>query len=559
MTANNRMRKSKTRSIIQFTISIGIFVVLIATAIFLRTQSTYFQSDARGGSQSANGRFGVALGTWDYSRLGCFDAQGEKIDCAADPYKLYAAGMNDMLITTYDAQQQRLSNAAFNVSSMSHQDPSANTQFIWFRYEDLDNPQVINEGRFSYTNQAEYTASRLGRRMTDEEITSPTQRSGQSGADIYATSNVPGSVRVRVQREQVTNVHGRSSSWRIRLPGIRTDERGYGYCVDCIFREADFFKYLDENRSFSDDPGNPNGNWYAFYLLAEVEYGLRSHYFEPYEYAAVVNEYVTKIKARYPKARFVLASPVGDFPDIFVPYYRELWESHLAPEVKDAITFSSLDMFYPPPALPDQKITVNKIINNEEVEVEYDAITDEQLISQANAFVDKVSAAGNAMFEITQKPVLLTQTGAQMYAAVDPAPNSLNFSIAGPCPWCQENDDVWRTVEYGTARLTQLIFSKLASSADETKVQAWAYWGNARQQHWQDPIIGKTWGDINHGVFWLSWPVICTVDIGCPVSTNQIWPSRVGMVYLKLAHNDSTFVPDDAPCWWPGSSNSRCL
>lgn len=489
-----------------------------------------------------SGRFGVALGTWNFSKLQCYDMNGGKIDCKDAPIH-YRYPFNDMKITSYDQYQDKLSKSAFNVGSFSVLDPSANTQSIWIHYEDYDNPWVYPAGKFSYTDFS-YTPQRLGRETTNYE--------GERGAHVYATSGAPGAVRVRIQYEPGTNIHNRCYDWRIRLPKIIYKE-GYPYCEGCIFKEDDFYNFLDENIDFDDG----NGNWYALYLMAETDYGICSHYLEPYEYAAVFNEYVEKLKTRYPRIRFILESPVGGFTDRYEPYFRDLYGLNgktplLTPESRAAVSFNSIDVFLIQPLWPDNPITNSK--------GSFRAITDNELNGEAERVYNLAEKAGKFFNSINQKETLLTQVGVFNYVAVNPEPDSLKFGSA-QCHWCLNNDDVWKTTEYGTARLAQLFFTKLQQRVPESHIQAWSYWGNTLQSYWKDPLINKTWGGLNHGIYWLSWNSLATKENGCTgqnycTQTCEVWPTRVGMVYLKMANGDFSFVPEGAPSWWPRPSTT---
>lgn len=523
-----------------------------------------------------NGRFGVAVATWDYSKLQCYHPNGVRVDCFSAPNQMNRRNFSDMRMTATDGSDQRLGLNAFNVSNFSALDPSANTQFIWFHYEGTGSTYEegrsqeaeettngtleISEGVFSYDGSTDFTVSQLGRPLRDEELTRDPITG--VGAEIYATSGAPGSVRVIVQKENGATVPvdigdnkipKRGFGWRIRLPGIRYED-GYPYCTGgknssetCIFKQQEFADYLRANNNFNDnDPigvlgaSARSGNWYTFYLLAETEYGIVSHYLEPYEYAAVVNTYVREIKAINPRARFILGSPVIGSPDRYKPYYEELWNSPnmLSPLAKESITFIGADHFLP--ALPNPDVATGN----------YPAITEAQIQKIADEFVAVVRDAGQFFFQLTGKQTLLTQTGPLMHKPVHPEPDSLNFSF-DTCGWCTNNTDVWRSVQYGTARLVQVTFGKLLDQVAETNVPAWAYWGGMQQEYWKDPLINKTWGGLNHGIHWLSWPLLCTTEKSCPVTTNEPWPSYIGTVYLKLANGDRSFVPDGAPEWWP--------
>ena len=205
-----------------------------------------------------SGRFGIALGTWDFSKLQCYDLNGVKIDCKEAPIH-YRYPFNDMKITSYDQYQDKLSKSAFNVGSFSVLDPSANTQSIWVHYEDYDNPWVYPVGTFSYTDSS-YTPKRLGRSMTIEEMTSG------GAANIYASSGAPGAVRARIQYEPGTNIYDRCYNCRIRLPKI-IYKNGYPYCDGCIFKEQDFYDFLDVNANFDDGNGNIYHNILYIFLF----------------------------------------------------------------------------------------------------------------------------------------------------------------------------------------------------------------------------------------------------------------------------------------------------
>jgi hypothetical protein len=151
------------------------------------------------------------------------------------------------------------------------------------------------------------------------------------------------------------------------------------------------------------------------------------------------------------------------------------------------------------------------------------------------------------------------------YRSPNPPPNSLTFGNS-TCSWCFSDNDVLATTEYGTARSAQIFFGNLNNQNASSHVVAWAYWGNVRQVNWTEPLINKVWGNLNHGIYWLAWnfPCAATVPIGYPAyyacnnppslnPTNEVWPTHVGMVYLKLANGDQTFKPSGAPSWWSAS------
>ncbi|MDZ7587169.1 MAG: hypothetical protein U0946_05395 [Patescibacteria group bacterium] len=486
-------------------------------------------------STTANGRFGVAIGTWNYNRIICYGLEGATIPCINSPYQMYRKNFSDLNFTSYDSLKQKLSPSSFNLSSWQSFDPGANTQFIFFKYLGTNAPIIVP----SNTNFTYGTTYPTGSPMTDEELTSPPGTgpgNGIVGAEIYATSGMPGSIKVYLSKEKQTNVNNRTSQWRIRLPGI-TYKNNYPYCVDCIYNKSQFFQNLNNNLNFNDG----NGNWYAFYILSEVEYGTRSHYLEPYEYGAVVNSFIKEVKTNFPKARFILASPAGKNA-VYQQYFTQLWNTYLTPTSKAAINFTSLDLFLPAPPNPD--LTTNGI----------SAVTDSQLNTIANQFVSDASAVGNFFYNLTGKYTLLTQTGVMHKTPLNRVLNSLAFGDSN-CNWCTNNADAYQTIEYGMARLVQLAFSQLATKTSLTKVQAWAYWGGVEQEYWTDPLINKVWGGLNHGIYWLTWPFKCTSQpyygYTCPVATNAPWPTRVGMIYLKLAQGNYNYVPNGAPVWWP--------
>lgn len=503
---------------------------------------------------ASDGRFGIALGTWNYNLLECYSINGVKEDCRTTYNQYYYKDFNDMWMTTYDSAQQRLSPSAFNVASLAARDPSANTQFVWYHYEDTgnlatDNPQgpvIINAGQFNYELDVA-TLPRLGRPMTVDEMVYPvdaggSQVPGSEGAQIYVTSGAPGSVRVRLQKEPGTNLLNNYTAygWRIRLPKL-IYKNGYPYCEGCIYKETEFKDFLQRNINFNDGAGN----WYTFYILAEPEYPIISQYLEPYEYAAVFNEYVEKIQTWFPTKtpRFMLASPATSISTQkwWEPYYRSLYDDNyhlLSPQSKSAVTFNSADVFVAPPLAPDT--LYNGVAPT----------TDAGLINTANTAFADAYVIGNFFYNLNGKPTLLTQSGIRSYRAVDPPPNSLRFSNES-CSWCLNNNDVWTSTEFSTARLAQLFYGNLLAQTNSTHVVAWAYWGNTRQVNWTEALINKTWGDLNHGDFWLTWPILCTTANNCPVPTDQIWPSQPGMVYLKMANGDPTYRPDGAPGWWP--------
>ncbi len=576
-------KTSRKRKIILAFSAFFLLLIGLVSAVILNANKQDLRQQASSGEQPAppsgfkgNGRFGIAIATWDYSKVQCYLLTGERTDCATAPSQMNRKNFSDMRMTAYDGSNHQLGMNAFNISSFTTLDPSANTQFIWFHYEDTrinqpgEHPQgalEIKSGEFNYIDTSKYTAVRLNRDLSNEEMTS---YPNGVGAKIYATSGAPGSVRVKVQKQDGSAVpvdiagsppiHKNGFGFRIRLPGIRYDENGYPYCTDgssdptstCIFKQAEFTEYLRQHSDFNDnDPLKVYGsvaragNWYTFYLLAETEYGIVSHYLEPYEYAAVVNTYVKTIKSVNPRARFILGSPVIGFPDRYKPYYTALWNSPgmLSPQAKESITFIGADHF------------ADKLSNPDVATGAYAAITDAQIQASAEQFMATVRDAGQFFFKLTGKPTLMTQIGPLMHPAVNPEPDSLSFvsiNESNKCKWCKRNTDVWQSVQYGTARLTQLMFSKLLEEADTTHVVAWAYWGGMEQEYWKDPLINKTWGGLNHGITWLSWPLLCTTGAGCKSTTNEPWPSYTGMVYLKLANGDKNYIPDGAPSWWPG-------
>ncbi len=508
---------------------------------------------------AVNGRFGVALGTWDFNKLRCYDLDGSQIDCHTAPGYYRPEGFSDMNMTTYDGTNQQLSKSAFNLASFMVLDPLANTQNIWFHYIDMDgksrieNPEVITSGKFNYDGTGYRSASFqqvYKRKTTIEELATGSR---PDSMNIYATSGAPGQVNVRMTNEPLgyTDIMGAIRHYKLRLPKI-IYEGTYPYCDGCIFKQDEYFDYLQENKDFNDG----NGNWYAFYMLAETEYPISSHYLEPYEYAAVLNEYVHKIKAEFPKARFILQSPVmgGDLTRA-KKYMNKLYQSNLLPqETLDAITYNAMDIFVDPPPAPDIPTTGPDGVTHK-------AVTDIQLQQIANTVTKNIIVSGQALWDINHKPVLLTQTGVFNYGAVTPPPGSLTFGGGRKCAWCNNNTDVWKTTEYGTARLTQLVYSKLLQTVNDSHLAAWAYWGNVRQVNWTEPLVQLTWGDLNHGIYWLSWPILCTTTTGCPTTTNQVWPTQVGMVYLKMANGCMDYRPNPPTgvdiSWWP-AQQSMC-
>jgi len=477
----------------------------------------------------ASGRFGVAVGTWDYNQFHCYTLDGNRIPCLEDPFGMNPKGFSDNRFANYDFQQ--LNRIAFNISSFNTRDPNANTQFIWFHYEETDNPLEITGGNFSYLGQ--YQSRRLGRPMTSEEILNEAQ--------IYAVSGAPGSVRVRLVKEN-SQINGVSKKWRIRLPKI-VYKNGYPFCEGCIFKENEFYQFLDAHSDFDDGWGN----WYALYMLAEVEYGIVSHYLEPYEYAAVLNEYVEKLKSKYPRIRFILASPVGATPKAR-KYFETLYNPHfklLTEQTKAAINFTSADIFLGRVPAPDFDYNG------------YPAVSDSQLKGIACQFLKEAKEIGNFFYLLTGKQTLLTQTAPWIWGAVQAPPDDLGYNRA-PCPWCKSNDDVWETTKYGNARLIQLAYGTLAQKTEETKVAAWAYWGNMRQARWKEPLLERWCGDLCHGFASLSLPAICDEKGGCPQITNEPKPTVEGITYLQLAWGNYNFRPEGAPSWWPTQNEDFC-
>lgn len=472
---------------------------------------------------TASGRYGIALGTWNFNGVSCYDLNGNKYpSCANSPVKFYINNFNDMQVTAYDGSNHALAPAAFNIAPFDRLDPAANTQFIWFHYED-NNGNTLLPGN-SY--------------LTTDQMTNPNPL---YGARIYATSGAPGSIQVRVIKGPTSDIQYPlgtviPANYKLRLPAaaytngvVNRDANGYPMCTGCIFREADFHNFLEQNKYWTDN-GTSTGNWYGFYILAETEYKIVSHYLTPQEYAAVFNEYVAKLNSWYPgKARFIFMSPAGNDVSKFKPYFDALIPL-LTPQARAAITFMGLDPFYGPPQYPD--FAMNG----------YPAVTDAQLQSMANNFVSGVSTAGNYLYSVSGgKYVVLTQTGTWL---PNPYPSS-------NCGWCANDTDVWRTTQYGQARLTQLVFRNLERNNVATKVVAWAYWGNVQQPTWYEPLVGLQWGGVRHGISWLTWPIYCTAAANCSANTSKPWPSYSGMVYLKMANGNKTYRPDNAPGWWP--------
>ncbi len=525
-------------------------------------------------SPLANGRFGVAVSTWDYDNLLCYNTLGQKIVCANDPRKMYP-GFSDMWVTSVDGKNLTLAKNALNISSFHALDPNANTQFIWFHYENMTNyRKLITNKPFDYqTNNTE----NISWVNTGIALDKDTLSLSKNGVRVYALSGAPGSIKVYIQNEESapgSAPQHLNSNWRIRLPGIEEDSAGHPFCQDCIFNKEDLITFLENNIDFNDG----NDGWYSFYLLAETEFGIVSHYLDPYEYASVVNSYTKEIIKLYPKAKIILQSPVAGIESStgidgvvnykpwsnITNYYNSLWNNYLTEDSKNAVSFIGLDAFISNIEHPDTLVNGVR------------AVTECEIQDKVNNFYNDVKVVGSSLHQITGKDILLTQSGGRLPSlpkekyrdasvitedgdSILVKDTIINFSSPFECTWCDNINDVWSTTEYSSARLVQLAYEKLFKNINDTHVVAWAYWGNGKQPFWYDPDIKVTWGSINHGVMPLSWSLEC-LAIGqpnCSANTGRVWPTRTGEVYLYAANGDFKHKPEGAPRWW-GREEKSC-
>lgn len=539
----------------------GLFIVLvgiIAGSFFLkqklstdpREQAYYLNGDPRfNNSPSASGSFGVALATWSTEHgnglndeLYCYNKYGQEIPCSQEPRKHMLPHRAEMKMKSYYNPDYGFNGTAFNVTSPYYLDGYANTQYISFHFMEPDDR-------------------------------------------IPLQSNAPGQIMAKFQDQYLSLVEIDGSY---------------------IWQRDKFKQWLVDHSDFNDGWGN----WYAFYLIAEPDTTswckLRAE-----DYAKVVMDYVELLDEVKQETgvspRIILASPyigtitasrknvslnsadnlVIDDINIKLPgdrypahlqdtyndskkvYHNEYFKdvmTHLKQDYSQAqyqkfdsmFTYTSIDIFFGPVPGPDEEVNYQGQT--------YAAVSDEELKKMAQKTVDVIGAAGNFFKNLTGKDTVIPQFGPIVPSAHHDRPWLSNSR----CDWCKDFSDNWETTEWGTARLTQLITHKLATSVDDTHVLAWAYWGLVKQPEWQEPFASterlKHWGGINHGLMWLAWDILVSPDnikqyaFNADGSsqhglkpTNRLWPSRVGMVYLHEANGEYCFRDPAAPDWWPES------
>lgn len=441
---------------------------------------------------NTSGRWGVALGGWGKTGE-CFGPEGENIPCENDYHRHERPDFAEMRARSYRNPRFGFSPLAFNIAPPYQLDPLANTQMVWFHY--------LNE---------------IPHR------------------DILLQVNTPGAIMGYYDPEEKRVV-------------LLEDNDGFP-----IWQKEKFRTWLENHQNFDDGWGN----WYGFYLLAEVESAGHSYSLSPADYIKVVNKYAEFLSSIYPshpinsgsfRPRIILSSPyiggvstnergevvVDDRKNIYQPYYTTVWNG-LSSLAKQMVAFNSIDFFYGPVPAPDYQIG------------NFSPVTDERLQEIASRLINIINEAGNFFWNLNGRETLVTQFGVLLHA---PVSSPANWPRPR-CQWCQTDNDVWATTEWGMARLTQLVLQQLNRYAASNHVVAWAWWGSIRQSKWTS-WSGYEWGDLQHGIMWLSWPILCLEVNNCPGPTGEVWPSRVGMVYLHAANGELFWRDPEAPSWWP--------
>jgi hypothetical protein len=476
--------------------------------LMLGLQSTV-QSTAH--SSGSSGRFGVALGNWNTAAVTYYDTFGEEISPTLEPRMHTLTDTNEMRMKSYRSPTYGFAHPyfngnsccdAFNVATSYYLDAEANTIFVLYHF------------------LAPYSG-------------------------IPLQSNAPGQIR----------------AYRTEY-GVNPSESNGSY----IWQRDKFKQWLIAHRNFDDGWGN----WYSFYLLSEVDSTLWTK-LTATEYVAVIKDYVefldevkSAIKSQHDKdvtPRIILSSPMlgssirYDRSEGHVKgssylneerrqYYTNVWEG-LTSHEQDMVAYTSIDIFFGPPPGPDCNAD-NPVPGCHYYGTE-PVVQEGELEIIASEVLSVVQDAGQFFYTLTDgRETLITQFGPRLPGSGWGAPD---YS------WASADDDKWRTTEWGNARLTQMVLQRLVLNVNQTHVIAWAYWGSIVQPLWTEPFSEKQWGGTKHGVMWLAWDLLMTpenVAKYCPscAVTNEVWPTRTGIVYLHAANGDLNYRDPEAPSWW---------
>ena len=494
-------------------------------------------------SNSANLKYGIAVGTWNYFDLKCYDFKtGNEIDCVNDPYRLNIPTISDNWFNFMTPNKiYQLSKGAYNLADFNDRDPNANIQFVWYHYINLGNTFTIPQNGDPYKD-------RPGNIISSWSSDPSALKNDLINLRAYLITGAPGSVSVYSQKEIQSDG---SVIYRNRLPAIEEktstqDGNLYKYCNGCIFREQEFKTFLEEASMTTQQ---------YIQIIPEVEYSNNpSHYLEPWEYAAVVNEYSSKINLWFGsspnKPRLILASPIQiSDPKGYETYYTKLYKSGssnlplLTSEAKALIAFNSLDFF------PDF------MVSNPNA---YDAkVTEKEIETAVCKDVNKVKAAADFFYSLNNKKTIVTQT-APWICGYEGYNNSTTNYNKNYCAWISNFYDkntgnykdldniVYDKTKFTAARLIQLTYSQFERIGN---LQAWTYWGNIKQSLYSVlPYFDGQFGGLNHGFYSLSNPV-----------NNMAQSNVIGDVYLNLANNNKDYLPESAPSWWlRGTATDFC-